>query len=231
MKDKIKAALQQGHKNLGITDEEVFERVAAAAETFITDEAKISEFVSKAEPMLKLFQSEADKARTAKQHATELEAKLKEKESTPPADEPAPPEKVDINKIVAEAIAAANKSNEELLKNLQTKLDAFEGAQTAKEVIDTAHRDYQNNDYVKGYPDEATEAWERALEINTERGNKMTSAELLEKAMGYFGKAIAKKGADISKPFEGNSDAADSFDADAYRKALERTGRVAAKKQ
>ena len=40
MKTKIKAALQQSYKNLGLSDE-VFERVAVAGETFIKDEASI----------------------------------------------------------------------------------------------------------------------------------------------------------------------------------------------
>jgi hypothetical protein len=229
MKEKIKAALQQGHKNLGITDEEVFERAASAAETFITDEAKIPEFVEKAGPMLKLYQSEADKARTAKARVAELEAKLSDK-NTPvnKEGEPGvqnPTNSIDVQKIIADAVAATTAANAKLVESLQDKITAFESAQTAKEAVINAQNEYRSNDYVKGYPDEANDAWERTLEINTERGGKMTSKELIEKAMGYFSKAVSRKGIDTTKPYEGNGNG-DTFDVNKYRQTLERTGRI-----
>lgn len=46
MKNKIKEALQQKYKNLGL-NEEVFERVAASVETFITEET-LGNFVDRA---------------------------------------------------------------------------------------------------------------------------------------------------------------------------------------
>ena len=70
MKTKIKAALQQSYKNLGLSDE-VFERVAVAGETFIKDEASIQSYVDSMGATLKSIQSEADKVRG------ELSAKIK----------------------------------------------------------------------------------------------------------------------------------------------------------
>jgi hypothetical protein len=230
MKEKIKAALQQGHKNLGITDEEVFERAASAVETFITDEAQIPEFVEKAGPMLKLYQSEADKARTANKRASELEAKLKDThpQPEPPKDNHLPDAEA-ISKLVQDALAANNEANKKMIDELQNKIANFETAQSSKEAIDKAHAKYESDEYVKGYPEEAQESWERALEINQERGNKMTADELFEKAKGYFDKAVAKRGVDVSKPYDSNGNNNDNFDADKYRKSLERTGRVKTK--
>lgn len=200
MKTKIKEALQQGHKNLGIS-EEVFERVAASVETFITDESKIEEWVKSETTlaMLKSYQSMADKIRG-------LEAKI-----NPNPDKPKPsdgdgnnkPESkqdpADIAKLIAEAVANA-------IKPLSEDLGKFKAEQLAKSAFTTAEQTFKSNDYVKKYTDEATEAWERANELYEATGKTWTAEELGQKAMAYFNKSVSRKGVDTSKPFDGGGD-------------------------
>jgi len=62
MKDKILSALKTKYKNLGF-GEKAFEGVAVYLATTITDEANIETAIGGVEPMLKAFQSEADKLR------------------------------------------------------------------------------------------------------------------------------------------------------------------------
>lgn len=80
MKQKIKEALKQGHKKLGLSDE-VFERVAASVETFITDESQIDAFVNSEGTLnlLKSYQSINDKVR-------DLERFTPKPNNTPKAD-------------------------------------------------------------------------------------------------------------------------------------------------
>ena len=215
MKQKILEALKQGHKNLGLS-EEAFERVAAFGETFVASEDGIADFVKKAEPILKAEQSAADKVRSElngrikalEGEKADLEAKLKGAEPKPES-EPKPEPKsdpVDMAKLIADAVAQA-------VKPLNDKIEAFESGQATKQALVDAEALFKSNDWVKKYQDEANDAWERAVEVNELGGNKMTATELKDKAMGYFGKAVKRKGEDISKPFkaEGSADGEPDF--------------------
>lgn len=229
MKQKILDALKQGFKNLGLSDE-AFERVATFGETFITSEEQIANFVKGAEKILKAEQSAADKVRTelnAKIKAletekTELEAKLGNPAPTPtPQPEPKPDEPQDMAKIIAAAVAEA-------VKPLSDKIAAFEGSEKAKGVRAAAETTFKANEYVKKYKDYAEDAWDRALEMFEVGGSKMTAEELSEKAMGYFNKAVARKGVDTSKPFVGNGDP-DNTGAPSMEEIMEiykRSGRI-----
>lgn len=211
MKNKIKAALQQGHKNLGLS-EEVFERVAEAAQTFITDEAQIATFVEGAKPMLQMYQSAADKVRTElngrisalEGEKADLEAKLNGKQNPEPNPQdppkPAEPQPQDLAKTIAAAVAEA-------IKPISDELATFKGEQSAKAALAAAESKYRSNDYVKKYADEATDAWERATEMYEATGKKWTAEELNEKAMGYFNKAVGKKGVDTTQPFKSDGGA------------------------
>lgn len=206
MKTKIKSALEQGYKNLGVS-EEAFERVAALGETFIKEESQIADFVKGAEGTLKLYQSEADKIRTElngrikglEGEKAELEAKLKKgaEPKDEPKNEPSPKkdDPVDMAKLIADAVAQA-------VKPLNDKIEAFESGQATKRALVDAEATFRSNDWVKKYKDEADDAWERAVEFNELSGSKMTAEQLNEKAMGYFGKAVKRKGEDISQPFK-----------------------------
>lgn len=192
MKNKIKDALKQRYNNLGLSDE-AFDGVASSVQTVITDET-LEGFVAGAEPLLKQFQSIADKARSQK--VAELEAKIKELEGKgKDKDDPQQISLEDITKQVTEAVAAA-------VKPLNDEIASLKGASAAKESLATAKTTFFGGDYAKKYADEANDAWERVVELNEATGSKMTADELKAKAEAYFNKAVARKGVDTSKPFE-----------------------------
>ena len=230
MKQKIKSALEQGYKNLGV-GEEAFERVAALGETFIKEESQIADFVKSAEGTLKLYQSEADKIRTElngkikvlEGEKADLEAKLNKEAE--PKNEPAtnPETKVettDMAKLIADAVAQA-------VKPLNEKIEAFENGQATKQALADAEATFRSNDWVKKYKDEGDDAWERAVEFNELSGGKMTAEQLNDKAMGYFGKAIKRKGEDISKPFESTGEGKETHDFGGMVERLKASGKIA----
>jgi hypothetical protein len=238
MKTKIKAALQQAYKNLGITDEEVFERVASAAETFIKEEAGIENFVKGAEPMLKLYQSQADKIRgeysvklkDSEGKLKESGDKLKESEDKLKALELKAKELEDklaggnggdknIEDIVKAAVSAA-------VTPLQEKLAAFETEKSILNVTSKAKETFYANDWAKKDKEVADDAWERAFELYTATGSKLTDEELAANAKGYFDKAMAKKGFDTSKPFEGGDGDKDNLDMSSITESLQRQNRI-----
>ena len=203
MKQKIKEALQQAYKNLGL-NEEAFDGVATFGETIGTTEETLANFVKGAESLLKREQSNADKVRNAnaesKKQVEDLKAKLAQVEAKMNGNKVQkesnePQETLDFAKLISDAVTAA-------VQPLQEKLAAFEGAKSAEDAFNTAKTAFYGNDYAKKYTDERDYAWERAVEINEATGKKMTAEELKEKAMGYFNKAVAKKGVDTTKPFE-----------------------------
>lgn len=200
MRQKIKEALRQEYKSRLELDDDRLDGVAAFASTFVTDEAKIEEFVKNEATlaMLKTYQSVADKARAA--------AKAKQ-EQTPQPSEPAnnPEPKPEPQGEMAQLIKLMQEQNEQMRKQneaLTARFDAFETAQKAKSALANAEATFKANDYVKKYGDEAADAWERATEMYEATGKSWTAEQLQEKAMGYFNKAVGRKGIDTSKPFE-----------------------------
>lgn len=223
MKTKIKEALQQEYKNLGLNDE-AFEGVAAFGETFGVNEDTLANFVKGAKEMLKKMQSDADKARNGNKQVEELKAKLAEAEAKlakeKPSEEKPQEEKPDLAKLIAEAVTAA-------VQPLQTELANIKHTRSAEDAFNLAKTNFFGNDYAKKYTDERDQAWERAVEINDLTGKKMTAEELQTKAMGYFNNLVSKKGVDTSKPFESEGDGNDSkFDVKGFREILEETGRI-----
>lgn len=101
----------------------------------------------------------------------------------------------DIASIVKAAVADA-------VAPLNEKITALETSKSAEAALSTAHSSFFNGDYAKKYKDQATDAWERAVELNEATGNKMTAEELAAKASGYFNKAVSRLGVDTSKPFQ-----------------------------
>ena len=227
MKQKIKEALQQEYKNLGLNDE-AFERVAAFGETLGINEETLANFVKGANDTLKKMQSDADKVRNAdansKKQVEELKAKLAEAEAKLAIEKPKEETTPDIAKLIAEAVTAA-------VQPFKDELAALKGAKSAEDAFNTAKTAFYGNDYAKKYTDERDYAWERAVEINEATGKKMTAEELQEKAMGYFNKAVAKKGVDTSKPFESEGDGDKNFDVSRFEKIYEKSGRIAKETQ
>lgn len=204
MKNKIKEALQQEYKNLGLNDE-AFDGVAAFGETIGITEETLANFVKGAKGLLTKAQSDADKVRSAKTESQkqidELKTKLAEAEAklNDKGNDPEPPQTPNIAELVQSAVAAA-------VQPLQDKLKAFEDEGASKQALKVAKDALFGNDYAKKYTQERDAAWERAVEIYEATGKKMTAEELKEKAMGYFNKDVARKGVDTSKPFESEGD-------------------------
>ena len=219
MKQKIKEALQQAYKNLGLNDE-AFEGVAAFGETLGINEESLATFVKGAEWQLKKMQSDADKIRNAtassNKQVDDLKAKLASVESQLNKPNEGKIELPDFAKLISDAVTAA-------VQPLQTELANIKHTRSAEDAFNLAKTNFFGNDYAKKYTDERDMAWERAVEINEATGKKMTAEELNTKAMGYFNTLVSKKGVDISKPFksEGNNQNLD-FSDDV--KILEREG-------
>lgn len=225
MKQKIKEALQLTYKSLGL-NEEVFEWVATSAETFTTEE-NLSNFVDGAEGLLKHYQSIVDKGRREasdeKKRADDLATKLAEAEAKLATPTPKPQEgnsNEDLAKLLEDKLSA-------LVQPLKDELATIKQIKSAEDAFNQAKEYVYSLDFSKKYPKQRDLAWEMAVEINAERGNKMTAEELKSKAMGYLNKFAAEVGVeDASKPFasEGNGDK--DFDVSVFRKGLEASGRI-----
>lgn len=203
MKQKIKEALQQEYKNLGLNDE-AFEGVAAFGETLGINEETLANFVKGAKDLLKREQSNADKVRnanatTAKQ-VEELTAKLAEAEAKLATEKPKEKITPNLAQLIAEVVTAA-------VQPLQSELANIKHTRSAEDAFNLAKTNFFGNDYAKKYTDERDQAWERAVEINDLTGKKMTAEELQTKAMGYFNNLVSKKGVDTTKPFESEGNA------------------------
>ena len=220
MKKKILDALKQGYKKLGLA-EEAFERVAALGETFITSEEQISDFVKMSESLLKAEQSAADRVRTElnakikelEGEKSSLEAKLKDVKVEEVVEEPKGKE--DEKDSIAEAIS---KAIAEAIKPISDELSAFKLSQSQKSAVDALDNLKSTWDYAKGYPTESEDAYERVMELYEVSGKKWTAEELTTKFKEKFNKAVAKKGVDTSKPFEGSGEGDDIPD---FSKELE----------
>jgi hypothetical protein len=224
MKQKIKEALQLAYKRLGL-DEEVFERVATSVETFVTEET-LSNFVDGAESLLKHYQGVVDKSRREasdeKKRADDLQAKLEEaeaklKDTGEGGEGKQQPD--NIVELIQSAVTAA-------VQPLQAELAAFKGENAAKQALKEAKDKFFANDYAKKFTQERDDAWERAIELNEATGSKMSAEELGEKALGYFNKSVARKGVDITKPFEAQTDQAETFEKGYFKNLYEKSGRI-----
>ena len=230
MVNKIKAALQQGYKNLGLS-EEVFERDAQAAQTFITDEAQIEPFVSGAKPMLQMYQSLTDRVRTSlsekikglEADKAELEAKLAKGNETPANEQETPKSEVptdavNLAELVAQAVAKA-------VEPLQTKLSAFESAEAQKGAVATAIAKIDAWDYAKAYPKERKRAQKTAMELYEAYGKKWTAEELENKIREKFTDEVSERGIDVNKPIKGDASGdADKVDFSDQIAMLEKQG-------
>ena len=223
MKQKIKEALQQKYKNLGL-NEEAFDGVAAFGETIGITEDMLANFVEGAKGLLTKAQSDADKARSAKAESqkqidelktklAEAEAKLKDKGE----GEEGKQQPDNIAELIQNAVTAA-------VQPLQDKIKAFEDEGAAKQALAVAKETLFGNDYAKKYTQERDDAWERAVEIYEATGKKMTAEELKGKAMDYFNKSVARKGVDPTKPFESEGDDDPTPDFSAQKKRLQEKG-------
>lgn len=223
MKQKIKEALRQGHKNLGLSDE-VFERVATSVETFITNEADIDKYVKSelVNSLLKFEQADADRKRAKR----EGDKKEPDNGNNPPETHPEPKPQdtpADMAKIIAEAVANA-------IKPISEELAGFKAEKTVNDTIAAVNTRIDAWGYGKGYPKEMEKARKNAMELYEAYGKKWTADELEAKIKEKFNQEVHDKGLDTSKPFESDGGAGDNaqarFEAMAKRQQ-ERQGAVA----
>lgn len=235
MKQKIKEAVQQLNKTLGLSESTV-DGLVAFAMTVVKDESEIEGFVNSEafKGLLKSYQSEADKVRTKTSDSkkAEYEAKIAELEAklngnNPPEPNPeTKPQGLDVDALVERLNAAW----EQKLQPLQEKLNAFETAKTAELAVKQAQEKFGADEWVNGYPELRDSAWTQAMRIYDRTGKSMTADELHTEAMEIFKPLAKAKGLDISKPFQSDGGSGDNaqarFEAMAKRQQ-ERQGAVA----
>lgn len=224
MKQKIKEALQQGHKNLGLSDE-VFERVAASVETFITDEADIDKYVKSelVNSLLKFEQADADRKRAKR----EGEKKESDNGNQPPETHPEPKPQdnpADMAKIIAEAVANA-------IKPISDELAGFKAEKTVNDTIAAVNTRIDAWGYGKGYPKEMEKARKNAMELYEAYGKKWTADELEAKIKEKFNQEVYDKGLDTTKPYDsdGASGGEAELDMTEVMKIYQKSGRVQGK--
>lgn len=234
MKQKIKNALEQGYKNLGLSDE-AFERVATFGETFITSEDQIANFVKGAESILKAEQSAADKVRTelnAKIKGLEgekaaLQAKLNGNQDKPQPEPPTTPQPNDMAATIAAAVAdAVSKA----VNPLQEKLTAFETQNAKANAIAELDKFVSEWDYAKGFPKESELSKRIAMKVYKAGGETMTGEELIKAFREEFDPAVKERGVtDFTKPFKSEGDGGDINQrfADFAKRQQERLGQNA----
>lgn len=127
MKEKILAALKTRYANLGFGPK-ALDGVAAIMEKTVADESHIETAVGGVEPLLRVFQSEADRARTEynalKGRYEELRAKVEA--SSAAGGEQQENNEPDIRQIIEDTVAAR-------MAPLQQRLSAYE-AQEAQQA-------------------------------------------------------------------------------------------------
>lgn len=230
MKKRIAEALKTKYKSFGLSNE-AWDRIASAKEETVTKEEDIEAGISDVATM-DLIAKELQKMRDSEiQKRTDLQREHDDYKAKHPETQPSGGEggdggeqKPDIAKIVAEAVAAA-------VKPVQTAFEEFKSQTSAKEAKTLAKTKFYENKWTTKFKDEADDAWERASELNDAKGGNMTQEELTTKATEYFNKAVSRKGADATKPFESEDGGAGSFDFSKQVKYLESEGLIPEEKK
>lgn len=226
MKKKIADALKTKYKHFGLSNE-AWDRIASAKEQTVTNEEDIEEGISDvttmdliAKELQKMRDGEIQKRADLQRVHDDYKAKHPEKqEGGEEGGEGGEEAKPDIAKIVAEAVAAA-------VKPVQEAFETFKSQTSAKEAKTVAKDTFYSNKWTGKFKDEADDAWERAFELNEAKGNTMNAEELSAKATEYFNKAVQRKGADATKPFEGEQGGEKSFDFSKQAAYLEKEGLI-----
>lgn len=229
MKQKIKEALQQRHKNLGLSDE-VFERVAASVETFITDENQIDGFVQSENTLnlLKSYQSVNDKLRAFENKQKNEPAPTPSEPGNPtpePKPEPTPQNNpVDMAKMIAEAVTVA-------IKPISDELAGIKAEKTVNDTIAAVNTRIDAWGYGKEFPKEMEKARKNAMELYEAYGKKWTADELEAKIKEKFNQEVYDKGIDTTKPYDsdGASGGEAELDMTEVMKIYQKSGRVQGK--
>lgn len=134
MKQKIKEAIKNKYKNLGL-GEKAIDAAAAYLEASIKEESEIETGISGVEPLLKAFQSETDAIRTAKSAAEKRIAEIEERIKGLGGTVEKPNEQVE-DKGMPEWAGAILESNKKLAEKINM-LETEKAVSTRKQKLET----------------------------------------------------------------------------------------------
>ena len=227
MKKKIAEALKTKYKSFGLSNE-AWDRIASAKEETVKNEedieAGIADFATMdliAKELQKMRDSEIQKRTDLQREHDDYKAKHPSKSGEDDNNDDDPDDdkftKKDIARLIKEASEAA-------VKTVKDEFEAYKAQTLAKEAKASAKETFYGNKWTTKFKEEADDAWERASELNEAKGGSMTADELSAKANEYFGKAVKRKGTDVSKPFNADEQQDDNFDFSDQVKYLEGEG-------
>lgn len=202
LKEQILEALKTKYKAYGLSND-ALDRIASLREKTVEKAEDIEGAVADA-TTLDLIAKEIQRQRDqAIQKNSETQRAFEAYKAAHPEPDAGGAGDDDKNKATSQDIASIVKAAvADAVAPLNEKITALETSKSAEAALSTAHSSFFNGDYAKKYKDQATDAWERAVELNEATGNKMTAEELAAKASGYFNKAVSRLGVDTSKPFQ-----------------------------
>ena len=202
LKEQILEALKTKYKAYGLSND-ALDRIASLREKTVEKADDIEGAVADA-TTLDLIAKEIQRQRDqAIQKNSESQRAFEAYKAAHPEPDKGGAGDDDKNKATSQDIASIVKAAvADAVAPLNEKITALETSKSAEAALSTAHSSFFNGDYAKKYKDQATDAWERAVELNEATGNKMTAEELAAKASGYFNKAVSRLGVDTSKPFQ-----------------------------
>lgn len=202
LKEQILEALKTKYKAYGLSND-ALDRIASLREKTVEKAEDIEGAVADA-TTLDLIAKEIQRQRDqAIQKNSESQRAFEAYKAAHPEPDKGGAGDDDKNKTTSQDIASIVKAAvADAVAPLNEKITALETSKSAEAALSTAHSSFFNGDYAKKYKDQATDAWERAVELNEATGNKMTAEELAAKASGYFNKAVSRLGVDTSKPFQ-----------------------------
>lgn len=202
LKEQILEALKTKYKAYGLSND-ALDRIASLREKTVEKAEDIEGAVMDA-TTLDLIAKEIQRQRDqAIQKNSETQRAFEAYKAAHPEPDKGGAGDDDKNKATSQDIASIVKAAvADAVAPLNEKITALESSKSAEAALSTAHSSFFNGDYAKKYKDQATDAWERAVELNEATGNKMTAEELAAKASGYFNKAVSRLGVDTSKPFQ-----------------------------
>lgn len=202
LKEQILEALKTKYKAYGLSND-ALDRIASLREKTVEKAEDIEGAVMDA-TTLDLIAKEIQRQRDqAIQKNSETQRAFEAYKAAHPEPDKGGAGDDDKNKATSQDIASIVKAAvADAVAPLNEKITALETSKSAEAALSTAHSSFFNGDYAKKYKDQATDAWERAVELNEATGNKMTAEELAAKASGYFNKAVSRLGVDTSKPFQ-----------------------------
>ena len=202
LKEQILEALKTKYKAYGLSND-ALDRIASLREKTVEKAEDIEGAVMDA-TTLDLIAKEIQRQRDqAIQKNSESQRAFEAYKAAHPEPDKGGVGDDDKNKATSQDIASIVKAAvADAVAPLNEKITALETSKSAEAALSTAHSSFFNGDYAKKYKDQATDAWERAVELNEATGNKMTAEELAAKASGYFNNAVSRLGVDTSKPFQ-----------------------------